>query len=285
MRGILVTGVKGQLGFDVCRELDALGIENRGVDVTDFDLTNERQTRQTVEAMQPSAVIHCAAYTAVDKAESNRELCKAVNVDGTAHIAKACADVGAKLVYISTDYVFDGTGETEWETDSTKKPINYYGLTKSMGEDEVQRLLERWFIVRTSWVFGANGGNFVKTMLRLGGERDQVRVVNDQISSPTYTADLARLLCRMVQTDRFGVYHATNEGFCSWFEFAQAIMRLDGLRCRVEGIPSIEYPTAAARPMNSRLSKKSLTQAGFELLPTWQEALESYVTLETNNIH
>jgi len=274
---VLVTGVNGQLGFDVCRELTWLSVEHRGVDIQDFDLTNEQMTRESIVGYGPDAVVHCAAYTQVDKAESNRELCHAVNVLGTAHVAEACRELGTKLVYISTDYVFGGQGEAPFEVDSPQNPINYYGLTKSLGEGEVRSRVAKHFIVRTSWVFGENGGNFVRTMLRLGVEKQSVKVVMDQTGSPTYTPDLAKLLCRMLPTEKYGVYHATNEGTCSWFEFASAIMEEAGLSCRVVPIPSNEYPSAAKRPMNSRLSKRSLDAAGFDRLPYWRDALKRYI--------
>lgn len=274
---ILVTGVNGQLGFDVCRALDRLGIDNKGVDIRDFDLTEERQVREFVAGYGPDTVVHCAAYTAVDKAESNRELCYAVNVTGTAHVAQSCQELGAKMVYISTDYVFSGQGETPFEVDSPKDPVNYYGLTKLQGEEEVLKRVSKHFIVRTSWVFGENGGNFVRTMLRIGAEKESLKVVSDQIGSPTFTFDLAKLLCQMLPTERYGVYHATNEGICSWYEFAAAIMEEAGLSCRVIPIPTSDYPSAAKRPMNSRLSKARLDAAGFDRLPDWRDALKRYL--------
>jgi dTDP-4-dehydrorhamnose reductase len=274
---ILVTGVKGQLGYDVCRELESQGIINKGIDIDVCDLTNQEQINMAFEWLRPDAVVHCAAYTAVDKAESDKERCYAVNVDGTRNVANACHEYNAKMIYISTDYVFNGTGTAPWEVDSPKDPINYYGLTKSMGEDIVRETLDRHFIIRTSWVFGKNGNNFVKTMLRLGKERDVLRVVNDQIGSPTYTVDLAKLLVQMVKTDSYGVYHATNSGYCSWCEFTRGIMHEAELLCKVEGISTAEYPTAASRPINSRLSNKSLIGNGFEVLPTWEDSLGRYL--------
>jgi len=274
---VLVIGAGGQLGFDVCRELAHLSVEHRGAGRADFDLTDERQTRGYIEGYGPDAVVHCAAYTAVDRAESDREACYAVNVLGTRHVADSCRKLNAKMVYISTDYVFDGQGEAPFEADSPKNPINYYGLTKSLGEDEVLKRVGKHFIVRTSWVFGTNGANFVRTMLRLGAEKDSVKVVSDQIGSPTYAVDLAKLLCRMLQTEKYGTYHAANEGWCSWCEFAAAIMEAGGLSCRVLPIPTSEYPSAAQRPINSCLSKASLDAASFERLPAWQDALKRYL--------
>jgi dTDP-4-dehydrorhamnose reductase len=253
-----------------------LGIDHRGVDIKDFDLTNESQTAEFITDYHPDQVVHCAAFTAVDKAETNRELCFSVNVRGTAHVAEACQKSGAAMVYISTDYVFNGQGEAPFEVDSPKDPINFYGLTKLLGEEEVLSRIDKHYIVRTSWVFGKNGANFVRTMLRLGAEKDILRVVDDQIGSPTYTPDLAKLLCQMLAQERFGVYQATNEGTCSWFEFAGAIVREAGLPCKVEAISSAEYESAARRPQNSRLSKASLDAAGFDRLPHWRDALKRY---------
>ena len=275
---VLVTGVKGQLGYDMIRRLNERKIECKGVDLEDFDLTDREAVMAAVEASAPDAVVHCAAYTAVDKAEEMQDVCRAVNVGGTRNIALACRAVGAKMIYLSTDYVFEGKGTEPFEPDSPKKPINFYGLTKLLGENEVTGLLDRYFIVRISWVFGINGKNFVKTMLRLGKEKESVSVVNDQIGSPTYTYDLAALLCDMLESEKYGIYHATNEGFCAWSDFAAAIMQEGGLSCKVKPIPSSEYPAAkAARPANSRMSKERLVQAGFSRLPSWQDALHRYM--------
>lgn len=275
---VLVTGVKGQLGYDMIRHLNERKIECKGVDLEDFDLTDHDAVMAAVSAYAPDAVVHCAAYTAVDKAEEMQDACRAVNVGGTRNIALACRAVGAKMIYLSTDYVFEGEGTEPFEPDSPKRPINFYGLTKLLGENEVTGLLDRYFIVRISWVFGLNGRNFVKTMLRLGKEKESINVVSDQIGSPTYTYDLAALLCDMLESEKYGIYHATNEGFCAWSDFAAAIMKEGGLACRVNPIPSSEYPAAkAARPANSRLSKEKLVQAGFSRLPTWQDALHRYM--------
>lgn len=276
---ILVTGVKGQLGFDVCRVLDNRGIENKGVDIGDFDLTDKRAVFDAVNEYKPDAVIHCAAFTSVDKAEQERDMCTAVNVDGTRNIADACKAVGAKMMYISTDYVFDGKGDSAFETTDKKSPQNVYGITKSLGEDAVMAALDKHFIVRISWVFGINGHNFVKTMIRLGQTRESVNVVCDQIGSPTYTADLAEVLCDMIATDKYGIYHVTNEGLCSWAQFAEAIMEYAKLDCKVIPVSSDEYPSAVTRPLNSRLSKRSLDENGFSRLPHWQDALKRYIDL------
>ena len=274
---VLVTGVKGQLGFDVMKRLAALNIEARGVDYTDCDLTDGPSVMALVRGESPDAIIHCAAYTAVDRAETEPEQCAAVNGMGTLNLVRAALAVDAKLLYVSTDYVFSGEGDTPVDISAPYQPRNVYGLTKAQGEEAVRSLMNRSFIVRTSWVFGAHGDNFVKTMLRLGADHSEVSVVGDQIGSPTYTVDLARLLCDMVQTNRYGIYHATNEGYCSWASFAAEIMRQAGLRCTVRAIPTSEYPTLARRPANSRLSKASLDQAGFARLPQWEDALSRYL--------
>jgi dTDP-4-dehydrorhamnose reductase len=274
---VLVTGVKGQLGHDVVKVLEARGISCKGVDIEDFDLTDELAVSQYIRTFAPAAVIHCAAYTAVDRAEDEKDLCYAVNAIGPENIARVCKEIGAKMLHVSTDYVFDGEGDQPFEVDSVKAPKGQYGFTKSVGEDKVMQHLNEYFIVRTAWAFGINGNNFVKTMIRLGKERDELTVVCDQIGSPTYTKDLAVLLCDMILTDRYGVYHATNEGYCSWYDFACAIMQEAGLSARVTPVTSEQYVTKAVRPKNSRLSKTSLDQAGFERLPTWQDALKRYI--------
>ena len=274
---ILVTGVSGQLGHDVCAALDARGIENRGVSSRDFNLTDREAVHGYIREYTPDAVIHCAAYTAVDKAEDELEIARAVNTDGTRYIAEICRELGAKMMYISTDYVFPGDGEHFYEPDDQTGPLGAYGKTKLGGELAVQELLEKYFIVRISWVFGKNGKNFVRTMLKLAESRNELNVVADQIGSPTYTADLAPLLCDMIQTEKYGVYHATNEGICSWAEFAQEIFRLAGKNVRVHPIPTSEYPTRAVRPLNSRMSKRKLSENGFRRLPDWENALERYL--------
>lgn len=274
---ILVTGVGGQLGYDVCKMLDARHIENKGVDLVDFDITDAQATRNYILSYQPDAVIHCSAWTAVDKAEDELDMVRAVNVEGPRNIAAACKEIGAKMLYLSTDYVFPGTGDRFYEPDDPTGPLGAYGETKLGGELEVKELLDRYFIVRISWVFGKNGNNFVKTMLRLAETKSELNVVCDQIGSPTYTADLAPLLCDMIVTDQYGTYHATNEGICSWAEFAEEIFRLAGKQVKVNHIPTSEYPTRAVRPLNSRMSKNKLVQAGFTRLPHWKDALQRYL--------
>lgn len=274
---VLVTGVGGQLGYDVCRVLSERSIAHRGVDIGDFDITDARAVQRYIADCRPDCVIHCSAWTAVDRAEDEREKVQAVNQEGPRNIAAACKEVGAKMLYISTDYVFPGMGERFYEPEDPTGPLGVYGETKLGGEQAVRELLERFFIVRISWVFGKNGNNFVRTMLRLAETKEAVDVVCDQIGSPTYTADLAPLLCDMIMTDRYGVYHATNEGVCSWAEFAQEIFRLTGRDVRVNAIPTSQYPTRAVRPLNSRMSKDKLERAGFHRLPPWQDALARYL--------
>ena len=274
---ILVTGASGQLGYDVERELERRGIEHLGTSSRELDITDRAAVEHLMQSYRPDAVIHCAAYTKVDLAEDEPERCWAVNADGTRNMAAACRKTGAKLLYISTDYVFPGTGERSYETGDPTGPVNTYGRSKLAGELAVQSLLEKYFIVRISWVFGKNGNNFVKTMLRLAETKAELSVVCDQIGSPTYTADLAPLLCDMVQTERYGVYHATNEGTTAWSEFAEAIFELAGRQVVVHPIPTSAYPTRAARPLNSRMSKECLHSNGFQELPEWKNALARYL--------
>ncbi len=274
---ILVTGASGQLGYDVERELQRRRIEHLGTSSRELDITDREAVERLMAAYRPDAAIHCAAYTKVDLAEDEPERCWAVNADGTRNLAAACREIGAKLLYISTDYVFPGTGEQFRRTDDPVSPVNTYGRSKLAGELAVQSLLEKYFIVRISWVFGKNGNNFVKTMLRLAETKAELSVVCDQIGSPTYTADLAPLLCDMVQTERYGVYHATNEGTCAWSEFAEAIFELAGRQVVVHPIPTSAYPTRAARPLNSRMSKECLHSNGFQELPEWKNALARYL--------
>ena len=274
---ILVTGATGQLGHDVMMELKQRGMGCIGTSSTDMDITDRDAVSRYIGNIKPSCVIHCAAYTAVDKAEDEPELCMLINADGTENLAEACREIDAEMIYISTDYVFGGEGDTPYETNSPKGPLQIYGKSKLAGEEAVQRHLERFYIVRTSWVFGENGNNFVKTMLRLAQDRNEISVVDDQVGSPTYTTDLAALLCDMAMSGTYGAYHATNEGFCSWAEFAEVIIRVNGSECRVNPIPTEQYPAKAARPKNSRLSKASLDEAGFKRLPGWREALNKYL--------
>ena len=275
---ILITGVRGQLGHDVQEELEKSG-ENLifACDKEEFDLTDSCQIEKYILDNKPDAIIHCAAYTAVDKAEDEEELCRKINSDAPLTIAKSAEKLGAKMIYVSTDYVYGGDGENPYEIDSEKNPQNVYGKTKLQGENNVLSACSRAFIVRTSWVYGINGNNFVKTMRRLGETKEEINVVDDQIGSPTYTRDLAHLLCEMIKTEKYGVYHATNEGYLSWADFAEKIMQMSKLKARVNHISTAEYPSKAKRPLNSRLSKKSLTDNGFELLPNQDDALKRFI--------
>lgn len=291
---IFVTGVNGQLGHDVVFDLQKWGIQAVGSDLAPdcasipeldyepLDITNAAAVQEVLKRVHPDAVIHCAAWTAVDAAEepANQAKVHAVNAEGTAHIAQACAQTGCKLMYLSTDYVFDGQGDTPWQPDCKDyAPLNVYGQSKLEGELAVARAVERFFIVRIAWVFGQNGNNFVKTMLKLAQTHDTLRVVCDQIGTPTYTPDLARLLVDMIQTDKYGYYHATNEGgYISWYDFACEIFRQAGRPVKVLPVTTAEYGLSKAkRPFNSRLDKSKLLQTGFQPLPDWKDALKRYL--------
>ena len=276
---VLVTGVKGQLGYDVVNELKKRDHEAIGVDIEEMDITDEESVNRVIRTAAPDAVIHCAAYTAVDAAEENEKLCRTVNAEGTGNIARVCRELKIRMMYISTDYVFNGQGTRPWEPDDEREPLNVYGQTKYEGEVEVEKNLDQYFIVRIAWVFGENGKNFIKTMLNLGKTRDKVSVVDDQIGSPTYTFDLARLLVDMIETEKYGRYHATNEGLCSWYEFACEIFKQAGMDVAVEPVTSEQFPAKAKRPTNSRMSKEKLDQNGFERLPSWQDALRRYLEI------
>ena len=281
---VFVTGVKGQLGHDVVDELEKRGHEAIGVDIDEMDITDAGSVDRVIREASPDAVIHCAAYTAVDAAEDNLELCRRVNAYGTENIARVCRELDIKMMYISTDYVFNGGGERPWEPDDHREPLNVYGLTKYEGEIAVEQNVQKYFIVRIAWVFGVNGKNFIKTMLRLGKEKGAVSVVNDQIGSPTYTYDLARLLVDMIQTDKYGRYHATNDGLCSWNENACEIFRQAGMdEVKVTPVDSDGFPAKAKRPSNSRMSKEKLTENGYERLPSWQDALGRYLKVLKDN--
>jgi len=274
---ILVTGSKGQLGFDVVNELEKRGHAPIGVDIEDMDITDADSVRKVITQSNAEAVIHCAAYTAVDAAEENEAVCRKVNVNGTEHIAAVCKELKLKMMYISTDYVFNGEGERPWEPDDLREPLNIYGQTKYEGELAVEKLVEKFFIVRIAWVFGVNGKNFVRTMLKLGESGNEVNVVADQTGSPTYTYDLAKVLVDMIETDKYGRYHVTNEGLCSWYDFAVEIFRQAGMDVKVNPLDSSQFPAKAKRPGNSRMSKDKLDRAGFDRMPVWQDALAHYL--------
>lgn len=295
----LVTGVAGQLGHDIMKELEVRGITGIGSDLApaysgmtadsvasmpyvQLDITDRQAVQQVLQSVQPDVLIHCAAWTAVDAAEEaeNQSKVWAINADGTRYLAEAAKAVGAKMLYISTDYVFDGQGTQPWEPDcKAYAPLNVYGKSKLQGELAVAELLERYFIVRIAWVFGLNGKNFIKTMLQVGKTHDEVRVVNDQIGTPTYTLDLARLLVDMIQTEEYGYYHATNSGgYISWYDFTKEIYRQAGYTTKVTPVTTAEYGCSkAARPFNSRLDKSKLEAHGFQLLPDWKDAVARYL--------
>lgn len=275
----LVTGVKGQLGHDVMEELALRGHEGVGVDIEEMDVTDEKTVQRVMKEAKADGVIHCAAYTAVDAAEDNEELCTKINADGTEYIAKVCRELDLPLMYISTDYVFDGEGERPWEPEDPCHPLNVYGQSKYLGEQAVQKYLEKYYIVRIAWVFGVSGNNFIKAMLNKAKTTNRVTVVSDQVGSPTYTRDLAVLLVDMMETDRYGIYHATNEGICTWYEFAKEIFAQAGIDMEVVPISADEYPAKAKRPHNSRMEKGKLDAAGFRRLPAWQDALKRYLKL------
>ena len=286
---VFVTGVNGQLGHDVMIELAKRGHEGIGSDLlpkdnepsyVPLDITNSGDVQKTIQQIQPDAVVHCAAWTAVDLAEDNEEKVRKVNVDGTRNIAEVCKEIGAKMLYLSTDYVFDGQGTEPWKPDCKDyKPLNIYGRSKLDGELTVSGILEKYFIVRIAWVFGLNGKNFIKTMLNVGKTHDTVRVVNDQIGTPTYTYDLSRLLVDMIETEKYGYYHATNEGgYISWYDFTCEIYKQAGLNTKVIPVSTAEYGLSKAkRPFNSRLDKSKLIENGFQPLPDWKDAVRRYL--------
>lgn len=281
---VLVTGAKGQLGYDVVNELQKRGHEAVGMDIEEMDITDSRTVEKVISNQNPDGVIHCAAWTAVDLAEDNdkREKVRAINTDGTKYIADVCKKLDCKMLYISTDYVFNGQGTAPWKPDCKDyAPLSVYGQTKLDGEIAVAGTLDKFFIVRIAWVFGLNGNNFVKTMLNVGKKHKKVCVVNDQIGTPTYTPDLARLLVDMIETDKYGYYHATNEGgYISWYDFACEIYKQAGYSIEVVPVTTEQYGLSkAARPFNSRLDKSKLSEKDFARLPTWQDALSRYLKM------
>ncbi|MBV1758118.1 MAG: dTDP-4-dehydrorhamnose reductase [Dethiosulfatibacter sp.] len=273
----MVTGVNGQLGHDVFLQLKDKKFDVVAPGREEFDLTNRDQVKTYIMNVKPDVIIHCAAYTAVDKAEDEKDLCYLVNVDGTRAIAEAAKEINAKVVYLSTDYVFDGLGQESHSEEKETSPINYYGYTKEQGEKIVRELIDKHFVVRTSWVYGLNGNNFVKTMLKLAESRNEINVVDDQIGVPTYTKDLAELIVKLVQTNSYGTYHGVNEGYCSWYQFAKSIFAKTGIEMKVNPISTEDYPTKAKRPLNSRLSKENTTKAVLDRMPHWEDALTRFI--------
>lgn len=277
MNNILVTGSTGQLGSDVVKELLKRGYSTLSPNRSEFNLCSEDNIRNYILNSNCEAIVHCAAYTQVDKAEDEKDLCIKINATATKHIAKCAKILDIPMIYISTDYVFDGTKDGEYTENDETNPINIYGESKLAGEKYVQEILDKYYIVRTSWVFNINGKNFIETMLRLSKANNQLSIVNDQIGSPTYTKDLSRLLVDMLETSKYGLYHATNEGYCSWYEFANTIFKLANINIDIKAINSNEYASRAKRPLNSKLSKDKLIEYGFKPLPHWEDALKDYL--------
>ena len=277
MNNILVTGSTGQLGSDVVKELLKRGYSTLSPNRSELNLCSEDNIRNYILNSNCEAIVHCAAYTQVDKAEDEKDLCIKINATATKHIVKCAKILDIPMIYISTDYVFDGTKDGEYTENDETNPINIYGESKLAGEKYVQEILDKYYIVRTSWVFNINGKNFIETMLRLSKANNQLSIVNDQIGSPTYTRDLSRLLVDMLETNKYGLYHATNEGYCSWYEFANTIFKLANINIDIKAINSNEYASRAKRPMNSKLSKDKLIEYGFKPLPHWEDALKDYL--------
>ena len=277
MNNILVTGSTGQLGSDVVKELLKRGYSTLSPNRSEFNLCSEDSIRNYILNSNCEAIVHCAAYTQVDKAEDEKDLCIKINATATKHIVKCAKILDIPMIYISTDYVFDGTKDGEYTENDETNPINIYGESKLAGEKYVQEILDKYYIVRTSWVFNINGKNFIETMLRLSKANNQLSIVNDQIGSPTYTKDLSRLLVDMLETSKYGLYHATNEGYCSWYEFANTIFKLANINIDIKAINSNEYASRAKRPLNSKLSKDKLIEFGFKPLPHWEDALKDYL--------
>ena len=277
MNNILVTGSTGQLGSDVVKELLKRGYSTLSPNRSEFNLCSEDSIRNYILNSNCEAIVHCAAYTQVDKAEDEKDLCIKINATATKHIAKCAKILDIPMIYISTDYVFDGTKDGKYTENDETNPINIYGESKLAGEKYVQEILDKYYIVRTSWVFNINGKNFIETMLRLSKANNQLSIVNDQIGSPTYTKDLSRLLVDMLETSKYGLYHATNEGYCSWYEFANTIFKLANINIDIKAINSNEYASRAKRPMNSKLSKDKLIEYGFKPLPHWEDSLKDYL--------
>ncbi|MGY6528290.1 MAG: dTDP-4-dehydrorhamnose reductase [Cyanobacterium sp.] len=275
---ILITGKDGQLGYDVIKELSQTGAKIIATTKEDLDITNSAQTRQFILDTNPDIIIHCAAYTAVDQAEDEKDTCYSVNVQGTKNITQVAQEINAKLVYISTDYVFDGSGNNPHSITDSINPLNYYGQTKAQGEEIVRNLIKQHFVIRTSWVYGINGNNFVKTMIRLAKSKNIIQVVDDQIGAPTYTKDLARFISDLIKTDNYGTHHGVNEGYCSWYKFALEIFTQLSTDIEIIPISSHDYITKAQRPMNSRLCTANIENIGLQKFPHWKNALKRYLT-------
>ncbi|MBS8265761.1 dTDP-4-dehydrorhamnose reductase [Mesobacillus boroniphilus] len=280
---VAVTGAAGQLGKDVVIELEKQGFEVLALDRDVLDITDEQAVLSFMEQNRPDSILHCAAYTNVDGAEEDEQTAYKVNALGSEYLAKAAAKIDAKMLQVSTDYVFDGSATEPYGTDHPTKPLGAYGRTKLAGEEFVQQYLEKYFIVRTAWVFGVHGNNFVKTMIRLGKEREELGVVHDQVGSPTYTVDLARFMVELMQSEKYGIYHATNEGICSWYEFAVEIFRQAEIDVTVKQLTTEQFPRPAARPKYSVLSKSKIEEQGFTPLRHWKEALAAYLA-ESNKL-
>jgi len=274
----MVTGVNGQLGHDVMMQLKEMDLDVIAPRRDEFDLTNKDQVEKYIVKEKPDVIIHCAAYTAVDKAEDEKDLCYLVNVEGTRVVVEAAKEINARVVYISTDYVFDGLGQAPHAEENATNPVNYYGYSKEQGEKIVRELIDKHFIVRTSWVYGSNGNNFVRTMLKLAESRNEINVVSDQIGAPTYSKDLADFIINLVMTNQYGIYHGVNEGYCSWYEFAKTIFEKSGIEMKINPISTKEYPTKAARPLNSKLSKRNTDKAGINRLPHWEDAISRFIS-------
>lgn len=274
---VLVTGATGQLGYDIIKELKKRNIDAVGIGSKDCDITVKNAVFQTIENVRPNAIIHCAGYTAVDNAEIEIDKCNLINVEGTRNIALACRQYDIKLLYVSTDYVFSGDGTEPWKSDDERKPASQYGKSKYQGELAVENLLDQYFIVRISWVFGINGKNFIKSILKLAENSNEIKVVSDQVGSPTYTVDVAKIMVDMIQTDKYGKYNVSNEGFCSWYEFAQEIFAYTNKKIKVIPISSEEHGAKAKRPSNSRMDKTKLVENGFNILPSWKDALKRFL--------
>lgn len=274
---VIVTGATGQLGYDILKELKKRRIDAVGIGSKDCDITIQKAVFQMIENIMPNVIIHCAGYTAVDKAEDEVDKCNLINVEGTRNLVLACNKYDITLLYVNTDYVFSGDGIEPWKAEVERRPVSQYGKSKYQGEVVVEELLDKYFIVRVSWIYGNNGKNFVKSMLKLAETQNRIKVVSDQIGSPTYTVDVAKILVELIQTNKYGKYNVSNEGFCSWYEFAQEILKHTNKTIEIIPITSEEYGAKAKRPFNSRMDKSKLVENGLELLPEWKNALKRFL--------